>query len=75
MALTTQTCWDDPAFILYWDATEEATGNNCWDDSPQLDRIIEGFNRGETIQRLATTLKEAAEAAYDAYMSTPPWDR
>lgn len=76
MTVTTATCWDNPAFETYWAAIEDATGDHCWDTSPMLDLIVEQFNAGTPIPEAAALLKEADDhAAYDAYMSIPPWDR
>jgi hypothetical protein len=74
--LTTDHCWNDPLFVSYWNAIDDATGNHCWDVSPMLDLIVDAFNTNVPIPEAAKQLKQADdEAAYDAYMSIPPWDR
>lgn len=74
--VTIDTCWHDPLFIAYWDEVEDLTNNRGWDDSPMLDITVDAFNQGLPPLETADLLKEAdAEAAFEAYMSIPPWDR
>ena len=84
--LTTDTCFQSPAFIAFCEEVERAcekyfeteytAPSFCFDDGVELDLILELYNNKTPIPDAINEMCECIESAeIDAYLSTPPWDR
>jgi hypothetical protein len=84
--LTTDTCFQSPAFIAFCEEVERAcekyfeteytAPSFCFDDGWQLDLILELYNNKCPVPDAINEMCEGIESAeIDAYLSTPPWDR
>jgi hypothetical protein len=84
--LTIANCSDSPNFCRFCEEVEEACSKAfsnayyepsfCFNEGWELDLILELYNNQTPVPDAINEMVEAIEhAEYDAYMSTPPWDR
>lgn len=75
MTVTTDTCFDFPAFVAFWEGIQvEIDHRHCWDDGVMLDILVGLFNAGTPIPAAAAEALEAEEIGQaEAWMAIPSW--
>lgn len=75
MTVTTETCFDFPAFVAFWEGIQvEIDHRYCWDDGVMLDILVGLYNAGTPIPAAAAEALEAEEIGQaEAWMAIPSW--
>ncbi len=72
---TTETCFDCPAFVSFWEGIQvEIDHQWCWDDGVMLEILVDLFNAGTPVAAAAAEALEGFEIGQaEAWMEVPSW--